>query len=243
MKILIWITLTFTLSLFVLGQNNEEAESKGYTSLAFDLSWFDADASERGGMRIQGVDDQGYFSFATPVPLVDVAKHYIQFFVNDGWAKIGDYPHLRMTNEQWDWGGVYGKGEFLISLSCHGSWNFGAITMDGKTETYTENRINIQVIRGNPIKLFGKDPALKLKNEEALEKYLQEWATTDPNSKIRFEKDMVTPMTGHRAYKAYLEQIEARAMVSRDSKMNADPNNHFGSANPFNKSTQKNDQQ
>jgi hypothetical protein len=243
MKKLIWMTLVLVHGISVFGQEENEGEdSKGFTPLAFDLSWYDADGSKSGGMRIKGIEDQGYFSFGTPVPLVDVARHYIDFFVKEGWAKLGDYPYLRMTNEQWDWGGIYGKGEFLISISCHGSWNFGAITMDGKVETYTLNRINIQVLRGDPIKLFGKEPAEKYKDEDKLDKYLQDWASIDPNSKIRFEKDTVTPMTGHRAYKAYLDQSEAWAMVSRDSKMDADPDDPFSGPTPFNNSNEKTDQ-
>ena len=242
MKNRIVTIMALILSTLAWGQVDEHEKSAEYTQIAFPLSWFDAEASNRAELRIHGIEDQGYFSFGTPVPLVDVAKHYIRFFVEDGWAKLGDYPYLRMTNEQWDWGGIYGKGEYLISISCHGSWNFGVITMDGIAETYTVNRINIQVLRGDPVKLFGKDPALKQKNEEELEKYLQDWAAIEPNSKIRFENDMVTPMTGHRAYKAYLEQMEAWAVVSRESKMNADPSDPFGISNPFNESSAETNQ-
>lgn len=226
--------LALGLEFSVFGQEEQGSEVNEFTPLALNLSWYDAEGSEeKGGMRIEGIDDQGFFCFRTPVPLVDVARHYIDYFAQDGWAKLGDYSKHRTTNEQRDWGGIYGKGEFLISISCHGSWNIGVFTKDGKAETYSVNIIYIQVIRGEPEKAFGKPPAGKTRNEKDLEEYLQKWASEDPNSRMRFEKDEVTNWAGFLAYQAYLDQYEALTRLAGGFKKDADPSDPFSGLSPF----------
>ncbi|MCC5848392.1 MAG: hypothetical protein JJU29_09875 [Verrucomicrobia bacterium] len=201
---------------FAHGQEIENDAPEGFTPMVFEISSYDAQLSEGESMKIKGVDSQGYFVFRTPVPVLEVAKHYIRYFMEDGWQKLGDYPFLRTTNEGDDWGGVYGKDDFIVAISCHGSWNFGVLTKDGEIKSYTANGIHIQVLRGDPKVLFGGDPTT-MHAVSAIEDYLEEWVSTDPNSLIRYQNDQVTPSTGRKAYKAYLEKFEAILSFERTS--------------------------
>ncbi|WFB34496.1 hypothetical protein P3T73_10020 [Kiritimatiellota bacterium B12222] len=244
MKKIFWMTTALTLGFFALGKDEDEAEAKDYTPLVFELSWYDAGASESGGIGFKDIEDQGYFSFATPVPLVEVAEYYIKYFSEDGWEKIGDYPKLKATNEGWDWGGVYGKGGILIYFSCHGSWAYGVMAEDGNVKSYGINRINIRILKGDVKNIFGRDPKLKKLNPDDLNEYLEKEAKNDPNSKARWEADQVGRTTANIAHKTYLEQYEMMAEWERLRRMgDNDPGNPFSSANDsFSKSTETKDQ-
>ena len=65
MKNLIWMTLALSLGFLASGKDEDVAEAINYTPLVFELSWFDAENSDRGGMGFKDIKDQGYFSFAT----------------------------------------------------------------------------------------------------------------------------------------------------------------------------------